>query len=93
MGNLVAIVGRPNVGKSTLFNELIQKKQAIVDNESGVTRDRHYSRTDWNGVTFSLLTPEVTSSSNDKFEKEIRHVKSAIDECTLIYLLLMFKVV
>ena len=86
MGTLVAIVGRPNVGKSTLFNRLIQKKQAIVDNESGVTRDRHYSRTDWNGVTFSLVdTGGYTSSSNDKFEKEIRrHVKSAIDECTLI---------
>ena len=86
MGNLVAIVGRPNVGKSTLFNRLIQKKQAIVDNESGVTRDRHYSRTDWNGVSFSLVdTGGYTSSSNDKFEKEIRrHVKSAIDESSLI---------
>ena len=86
MSNIVVIVGRPNVGKSTLFNRLIQKKQAIVDNQSGVTRDRHYARTDWNGVKFSLVdTGGYTQSSSDKFEIEIkRHVNSAIEESTLI---------
>ena len=89
MSNIVVIVGRPNVGKSTLFNRLIQKKQAIVDNESGVTRDRHYSRTDWNGVKFSLVdTGGYTQNSDDTFEKEIkRHVNSAIQEASLILFL------
>ena len=89
MSNIVVIVGRPNVGKSTLFNRLIQKKQAIVDNESGVTRDRHYARTDWNGVNFSLVdTGGYTQNSDDTFEKEIkRHVNSAIQEASLILFL------
>ena len=89
MSNIVVIVGRPNVGKSTLFNRLIQKKQAIVDNESGVTRDRHYARTDWNGVNFSLVdTGGYTQNSDDTFEKEIkRHVNSAIEEASLILFL------
>ena len=89
MSNIVVIVGRPNVGKSTLFNRLIQKKQAIVDNESGVTRDRHYARTDWNGIKFSLVdTGGYTQNSDDTFEKEIkRHVNSAIEESNLILFL------
>ncbi len=89
MSNIVVIVGRPNVGKSTLFNRLIQKKQAIVDNESGVTRDRHYARTDWNGIKFSLVdTGGYTQNSDDTFEKEIkRHVNSAIEESSLILFL------
>ena len=86
MSNIVVIVGRPNVGKSTFFNRLIQKKQAIVDNESGVTRDRQYAKTDWNGIRFSLVdTGGYTQSSDDTFEKEIkRHVNSAIEEASLI---------
>ena len=86
MSNIVVIVGRPNVGKSTLFNRLIQKKQAIVDNESGVTRDRQYARADWNGFSFSLVdTGGYTQSSEDTFEKEIkRHVNSAIEEASVI---------
>ena len=55
MGNIVAIVGRPNVGKSTLFNRLVQRREAIVDAVSGVTRDRHYGKTDWNGKEFSII--------------------------------------
>ena len=86
MSNIVVIVGRPNVGKSTFFNRLIQKKQAIVDDESGVTRDRQYAKTDWNGIRFSLVdTGGYTQSSDDTFEKEIkRHVNSAIEEASLI---------
>mgnify|MGYP001411500419 FL=1 len=93
MSNIVVIVGRPNVGKSTLFNRLIQRKQAIVDDESGVTRDRHYARTDWNGVKFSLVdTGGYTQSSDDTFEKEIkRHVNSAIEEASLIIFLVDVK--
>ena len=55
MSAIVAIVGRPNVGKSTLFNRLIKRREAIVDAVSGVTRDRHYGKTDWNGVAFSVI--------------------------------------
>ena len=90
MSNIVVIVGRPNVGKSTLFNRLIQRKQAIVDDESGVTRDRNYAKTDWNGVKFSLVdTGGYTQNSDDTFEKEIkRHVNSAIQEASLILFLL-----
>ena len=55
MGNIVAVVGRPNVGKSTFFNRLIKRREAIVDAVSGVTRDRHYGKTDWNGKEFSII--------------------------------------
>ena len=57
MSNIVAIVGRPNVGKSTLFNRLIQRRDAIVDSVAGVTRDRHYGKSDWNGMPFQSLLP------------------------------------
>ena len=86
MGNIVAIVGRPNVGKSTLFNRLAQRRQAIVDSVSGVTRDRHYGSTEWNGQTFSIIdTGGYITGSDDVFEGEIRkQVKLAIDEANAI---------
>ena len=72
MGAIVAIVGRPNVGKSTFFNRLIQRREAIVDAVSGVTRDRHYGKSDWNGKEFSLIdTGGYVVGSDDVFEKEI----------------------
>lgn len=82
MGNLVAIIGRPNVGKSTLFNRLTKSRHAIADAESGVTRDRHYGKTDWNGCEFSVIdTGGYVAGSEDVFEKEIRkQVKIAIEE-------------
>lgn len=86
MGNLVAIVGRPNVGKSTLFNRLTESKSAIVDSVSGVTRDRHYGKGDWNGVNYSVVdTGGYVMGSDDVFEAEIRsQVVLAIDEATAI---------
>ena len=89
MGNIVAIVGRPNVGKSTFFNRLIQKRQAIVDSVSGVTRDRHYDKTDWNGKEFSVIdTGGYIVGSDDIFEGEIRkQVDLAIEEANAILFL------
>jgi len=86
MSNIVAIVGRPNVGKSTLFNRLIQRREAIVDSISGVTRDRHYGKSDWNGKEFSLIdTGGYAVGSDDIFEGEIRkQVQLAIDEADII---------
>jgi GTPase len=86
MSNIVAIVGRPNVGKSTLFNRLTGKKEAIVDSESGVTRDRHYGHSDWNGVEFSVIdTGGYVDNSEDVFEDEIKkQVRLAIEEADLM---------
>ena len=84
--SLVAIVGRPNVGKSTLFNRLVGMRQAIVDDTSGVTRDRHYGRSDWNGREFSVVdTGGYAVGSEDVFESAIRRqVEIAIEEADLI---------
>ena len=89
MGNIVAIVGRPNVGKSTLFNRLVGGRQAIVDETPGVTRDRHYGKTDWNGKEFSIIdTGGYINNSEDIFEGEIRkQVMLAIEESDLILFL------
>lgn len=86
MANIVAIVGRPNVGKSTLFNRLVEKRQAIMDNEPGVTRDRHYGYAEWTGKFFTVIdTGGFVSGSEDKFESAIRdQVKLAIEEATAI---------
>ncbi|OAD46681.1 ribosome biogenesis GTPase Der [Polaribacter atrinae] len=86
MNSIVAIVGRPNVGKSTLFNRLVQRREAIVDSVSGVTRDRHYGKSDWNGKEFSVIdTGGYITGSDDIFEGEIRkQVNLAIDEADLI---------
>jgi len=86
MSNIVAIVGRPNVGKSTFFNRLIQRREAIVDAVSGVTRDRHYGKSDWNGKEFSLIdTGGYVVGSDDIFEAEIdKQVELAIEEADAI---------
>lgn len=86
MGAIVAIVGRPNVGKSTFFNRLIQRREAIVDATSGVTRDRHYGKSDWNGKEFSLIdTGGYVLGSDDIFEQEIdKQVELAIEEADAI---------
>lgn len=86
MNNIVAIVGRPNVGKSTLFNRLIQRREAIVDSVSGVTRDRNYGKSEWNGKEFSVIdTGGYVRGSDDVFEGEIRkQVELAIDEADVI---------
>ena len=74
MGSIVAIVGRPNVGKSTFFNRLIQKRDAIVDSQSGVTRDRHYGYSFWNGKEFTVIdTGGFMLGGEDNFEKESDH--------------------
>lgn len=86
MNNIVAIVGRPNVGKSTFFNRLIQRREAIVDSVSGVTRDRNYGKSEWNGKEFSVIdTGGYIKGSDDIFEGEIRkQVELAIDEADAI---------
>jgi len=86
MSNIVAIVGRPNVGKSTLFNRLIKRREAIVDSISGVTRDRIYGKSEWNGKEFSVIdTGGYVKGSDDIFEGEIRkQVELAIEEADVI---------
>ncbi len=89
MSNIVAIIGRPNVGKSTLFNRLTGHRTAIVDEQSGVTRDRHYGTSDWNGVDFSVIdTGGYVVGSADIFESQInRQVKLAIEEADILLFL------
>ena len=86
MGNIVAIVGRPNVGKSTLFNRLTESREAIVHETSGVTRDRHYGKSIWNGAEFSIIdTGGYVEGSDDLFEEEIRkQVLLAIEEADIL---------
>ena len=86
MSFTVAIVGRPNVGKSTLFNRLLEQRKAIVDDVSGVTRDRQYGVTDWNGKTYNVIdTGGFVSGSQDIFEKEIaKQVLIALEEANAI---------
>ena len=86
MGSIVAIVGRPNVGKSTLYNRLIGERQAIIDDTSGVTRDRQYGSSFWNGKTFTVIdTGGFVKDSNDVFETAIRsQVQIAIEEATVL---------
>ncbi len=86
MSDLIAIVGRPNVGKSTLFNRLVGHRQAIVDAISGVTRDRHYGHSEWNGRQFSVVdTGGYSEGSEDAFESEIRRqVEIAMEEANII---------
>lgn len=86
MGGIVAIVGRPNVGKSTLFNRLIGQRKAIVDNQSGVTRDRHYGKSDWVGKEFTVIdTGGYVDKSTDLFETHIREqVEAAMAEADVL---------
>lgn len=86
MSNIVAIVGRPNVGKSTLFNRLVEQRKAIMHDESGVTRDRHYGYGEWNGKHFTVIdTGGYVTGSEDKFESGIRRqVEIAIEEASVI---------
>ena len=90
MSNIVAIVGRPNVGKSTLFNRLLERREAIVDSTAGVTRDRHYGKSDWNGVDFTVIdTGGYEVNTEDIFQEEIsKQVQLAIDEATSIIFML-----
>jgi len=89
MANILAIVGRPNVGKSTLFNRIISQRKAIVDEMEGVTRDRHYGKSEWNGVEFSVIdTGGYVTNSDDIFEGEIRkQVLLAVEEADVILFL------
>ena len=89
MSNIVAIVGRPNVGKSTLFNRLVEKRKAIIDDESGVTRDRHYGISEWNGKKFTVIdTGGYVEKKKDIFEKKIKEqVILALNEASVILFL------
>ena len=89
MSNIVALVGRPNVGKSTLFNRLTKRRMAIVDPTAGVTRDRHYGKSDWNGVEFSVIdTGGYVAGSEDVFEEQIREqVEMALEESAVVLFL------
>lgn len=89
MSNIVALVGRPNVGKSTLFNRLTKRRMAIVDPTAGVTRDRHYGKSDWNGVEFSIIdTGGYVAGSEDVFEQQIREqVQIALEESSVVLFL------
>ncbi len=89
MPNIIALVGRPNVGKSTLFNRLVKRRMAIVDPTSGVTRDRHYGKSDWNGVEFSVIdTGGYVADSDDVFEEQIRQqVEMALEEASVVLFL------
>ena len=93
MGNLVAIVGRPNVGKSTLFNRLTNSRRAIVSDEAGTTRDRQYGKCEWNGREFSVVdTGGWVVNSDDIFEEEIRkQVIVATEEADLVLFLVDIK--
>jgi len=86
MGNIVAIVGRPNVGKSTLFNRLTKSRRAIVNDQAGTTRDRQYGKSEWNGREFSVIdTGGWVVNSDDIFEEEIKkHVMLAVEEADVI---------
>lgn len=86
MANIVALVGRPNVGKSTLFNRLTQSRHAIVDPTPGVTRDRHYGKSDWNGIDFSVIdTGGYVVGTGDIYEEQIRkQVFLAVEEASVI---------
>ena len=86
MKPIVTIVGRPNVGKSTLFNRLTQSRQAIVDEEAGTTRDRQYGKVEWGGQEFSIIdTGGWVVNSDDIFEEEInKQVQIAIEEADAI---------
>lgn len=90
MSNIVAIVGRPNVGKSTLFNRLLERREAIVDSAAGVTRDRHYGKSEWNGVDFTVIdTGGYDVNNDDAFQEEIsKQVQLAIDEATAVIFML-----
>lgn len=93
MSNILAIVGRPNVGKSTLFNRLLGERAAIDEPTSGVTRDRHYGKSDWNGIYFSIIdTGGYVNNSDDVFEEEIKkQVHLALDEADVILFMVDIK--
>src|ERR1700710_3158441 len=90
MSNIVAIVGRTNVGKSTFFNRLVEQRQAIMDDMPGVTRDRHYGAAEWCGVFFTVIdTGGYVTGSEDKFESAIRkQVEIALEECNAVIFML-----
>ena len=86
MANIVAIVGRPNVGKSTFFNRLVEHRQAIMDDMPGVTRDRHYGYAEWTNKFFTVIdTGGYVTGSDDKFESQIRkQIEFALEECSAV---------